>query len=319
MKVFSIKDSENLGLEVCEQLSNMRTSGDKVKLGLVSKTTFSDGEFEIIFDQSIRGEKVFIIASTNQSSENNLMETLQLIRSAKESSASEINVIMPYFGYARQDRRKGRGCITAKLVADMLEVAGASHVITIDIHAKQIQGFFNFPSDNIDGYGLMLPLIKKKIKSGEIKNPIICSPDAGGYQRAFEFTRRLDNVTQVGINKVRPKANVVGKMDLVGDVEGKDVIIVDDMIDTAGTLCKAVSYLKEKGATSVRACITHPVLSGNAYDNINTSELDELITTNTISKYDLGKISKEVTVVSCAPQISEIIFKLVNNLSLGNK
>lgn len=261
MKIFSIKDSETLATEICETISKI--SGEDIKLSEMTKTTFSDGEFETSLGETVRGDKVFIIASTNQSEENNLMELLQLIRSVKDSSAGEINVICPYFGYARQDRRNGRTCITAKLVADLIETAGADHIITIDIHATQIQGFFNFPSDNINGFRLMLPIIEDRIKSGEIENPVICSPDAGGYNRAFEFTKRL-GVSQVGINKIRPRANVVGSMELIGDVKGMDVIIVDDMIDTAGTLCKAVSYLKEMGANSVRSIITHPVLSGNA-------------------------------------------------------
>lgn len=315
MKIFSINDSKNLAKKICEDIS--RFEGQEVKLSKMSKNTFSDGEFETSLEETVRGDKVFIIGSTNQSDENNLMELLQLIRSVKDASANEINVISPYFGYARQDRRNGRTCITAKLIADLIEAAGADHIITIDIHASQIQGFFNFPSDNIDGFRLMLPIIEDKIKSGEIKNPIICSPDAGGFKRAFEFTRRLD-LSQVVINKTRPKANVVGRMELIGDVEDKDVIIVDDMIDTAGTMCKAVSYLKEMGANSVRACITHPVLSGNAYDNINKSEIDEFIITDSINKDDISEIDKDVTIVSSSEELAFVIINMNQGMSISS-
>jgi ribose-phosphate pyrophosphokinase len=315
MKIFSINDSKNLAKKICKDIS--RFEGEEVTLSKMTKNTFSDGEFETSLEETVRGDKVFIIGSTNQSDENNLMELLQLIRSVKDASANEINVICPYFGYARQDRRNGRTCITAKLVADLIESAGADHIITIDIHASQIQGFFNFPSDNIDGFRLMLPIIEDKIKSGEIKNPIICSPDAGGFKRAFEFTRRLD-LSQVVINKTRPKANVVGRMELIGDVEGKDVIIVDDMIDTAGTMCKAVSYLKEMGATSVRACITHPVLSGNAYNNINESEIDEFITTDSINKDDIFEIDKDITIVSSSEELAFVIINMNQGMSISS-
>lgn len=316
MKIFSIKDSETLAKNICKTISKLE--GTEVRLSKMEKTIYSDGEFETALGETVRGDKIFIIASTNQSDENNLMELLQLIRSVKDSSADEINVICPYFGYARQDRRNGRSCITAKLVADLIETAGADHIITLDIHATQIQGFFNFPSDNINGFRLMLPIIKEKIESGEIKDPLICSPDAGGYKRAFEFTKRLENVSQVGINKIRPRPNVVGKMELLGDVTGKDVIIVDDLIDTAGTLCKAVSYLKEMGASSVRAVITHPVLSGNAYNNINESDLDELITTDTIHKSDLGNISKKVTIVSSAEELAYVVINMDQGMSISS-
>jgi len=316
MKIFSIEDSKELAVKICESISKL--SGSDISLGKLTKTTFSDGEFEIIFNETIRGDDIFIVSSTNQSDGNNLMELLQTIRAAKESSASKVNVICPYYGYARQDRRKGRGCITSRLVADMIKISGADHIVTLDIHATQIQGFFDFPSDNINGFRLMLPLIQEKIESGEIKNPVICSPDAGGYQRAFEFTKRL-NISQVGINKTRPKPNIVGKMELAGDVNGKDVIIIDDMIDTAGTLCKAVSYLKEMGAVSVRSVITHPVLSGNSYDNINNSELDELIITDSIHKVDLHKINKKITVVSCANEMAYIILNMNHHKTISSK
>lgn len=233
-----------------------------------------------------------------------------MVRAAKDSNAKEVIVINPYYGFARQDRKvKDRTCITAKLTADLIKTAGATSIVTVDIHARQIQGFFDFPSDNIDGYRMLLPYLKETMTD----DTIICSPDQGGYVRASIFAKELDNLTMAVINKRRERPNEIASMELIGDVSGKDVVIIDDMIDTAGTLCKAVSYLKEEGAKSVRAIITHPVLSGNAFNNLNESELDELIISDTITKATNVQESLhgiKVTVISCAEEMSKVILAI---------
>lgn len=309
MKVFSTEESRVIANEICDIMN--------VELSKVEKEKFSDGEFAVALKETVRGNRVFIVGSTHQSNDNNnFMELLMLVRAAKDSNAKEVIVINPYYGFARQDRKvKDRTCITAKLVADLIKSAGATSIVTVDIHASQIQGFFDFPSDNIDGYRMLLPYLKETLT----EDTIICSPDQGGYVRASIFAKELDNLSMVVINKKRERPNEIASMELVGDVAGKDVVIIDDMIDTAGTLCKAVSYLKEEGAKSVRAIITHPVLSGNAFNNLNNSELDELIISNTIPKADSIQESLngiKVTVISCAPEMAKIIIAIDNNKTL---
>jgi len=312
MKIFSTEESMEIAEKICNKLN--------VKLSLVDKQKFSDGEFEVSLTETVRGDKVFIIGSTHQSKINdNFKELLMLIRATKDSNAKEIIVITPYYGFARQDRKtKDRSCITAKLDADLIQCAGATSIVTVDIHARQIQGFFNFPSDNIDGYRMFLPYLK----TFDIDNTIICSPDQGGYVRASNFAKRLDNMSMVVINKRRDRPNEISSMELVGEVDGKDIIIIDDMIDTAGTLVKAVSYLKDEGAKSVRAVITHPVLSGNAFENLNNSKLDELIISDTIpqSKKSINEQLNniKVTIISCSDAMSIIIDSIYYNKSLSN-
>jgi ribose-phosphate pyrophosphokinase len=309
MKIFSTEESRPIAKEICDILN--------VELSQVEKEKFSDGEFAISLKNTVRGDKVFIVGSSHQSKSNdNFMELLMMIRAAKDSNAKEVVVINPYYGFARQDRKvKDRTCITAKLNADLIKTSGATSIVTVDIHARQIQGFFDFPSDNIDGYRMLLPYLKETLTD----NTIICSPDQGGYVRASIFAKELDNLKMVVINKRRERPNEIASMELVGNVEGKDVVIIDDMIDTAGTLCKAVSYLKEEGAKSVRAIITHPVLSGNAFNNLNESELDELIVSNTIPKSEDIEESLhgiKVTVISCAPEMAKVIHAINENKSI---
>lgn len=309
MKIFSTEESRPIAKEICDKLN--------VELSQTEKEKFSDGEFAISLKSTVRGDKVFIVGSTHHSNDNdNFMELLMMVRAAKDSNAREIIVINPYYGFARQDRKvKERTCITAKLVADLIKSAGATSIVTVDIHASQIQGFFDFPSDNIDGYRMLLPYLEKTMTD----NTIICSPDQGGYVRASVFAKHLGNLSMVVINKKRERPNEIASMELVGSVMGKDVVIIDDMIDTAGTLCKAVSYLKEEGANSVRAIITHPVLSGNAFNNLNKSKLDELIISNTIPKAENVQESLhgiKVTVISCADEMAKVIDAINGNKTL---
>jgi ribose-phosphate pyrophosphokinase len=243
---------------------------------------FSDGEINVNITESVRGQDVFIIQPTCAPTNDNLMELLIIVDALKRSSAGTINAVIPYFGYARQDRKAApRVPISAKLVADMLERAGVQRVITIDLHAAQIQGFFNIPVDHLIGASLFVDYIKQK----NLPNPIIASPDVGGVARARSYAEKL-GYDLVIVDKKREKANESEVMNIIGEVEGRDVIILDDMVDTAGTLTKAADVLKAKGATSVMACCTHGVLSGPAFDRIEKSALDELVITDTIPGKD---------------------------------
>ena len=255
-------------------------------LGSVNYQQFSDGEMSPFIGESVRGHDVFIIQSTFAPAEN-FMELLLMIDAAKRASASTVNVIVPYFGYARQDRKdKPRVAIAAKLIANLLSAAGATRVMTCDLHADQIQGFFDIPVDHLDGNYIFVPYLK----SLNLSNIIFASPDVGGIKRARSFARFF-NADLVVCDKYRKEANKIEAMRLIGEVEGKDVILVDDLVDTGGTLCKAASLLKEKGASSVRAICTHPVLSGKAYENIQGSDLSELVVSDTIPlKQNISKI-----------------------------
>ena len=229
---------------------------------------FSDGEISIQIDESVRGKDVFIIQPTSAPANDTLMELLIITDALKRSSAKSINAIIPYFGYARQDRKAApRVPITAKLVANLIETSGIDRVVTMDLHAGQIQGFFDIPVDNLFGS----IIFRDYVKSKNFKNPIIASPDIGGVARARYFADQL-GLDMVIVDKKREKANESKVMNIIGDVTGKDVILIDDMVDTAGTMVKAAGMLKSKGATSVMACATHPVLSGKAYDNINNGD-----------------------------------------------
>ncbi|MFM8913236.1 MAG: ribose-phosphate pyrophosphokinase [Flammeovirgaceae bacterium] len=255
-------------------------------LGSVNYQQFSDGEMSPFIGESVRGHDVFIIQSTFAPAEN-FMELLLMIDAAKRASASTVNVIVPYFGYARQDRKdKPRVAIAAKLIANLLSAAGATRVMTCDLHADQIQGFFDIPVDHLDGNYIFVPYLK----SLNLSNIIFASPDVGGIKRARSFARFF-NADLVVCDKYRKEANKIEAMRLIGEVEGKDVILIDDLVDTGGTLCKAASLLKEKGASSVRAICTHPVLSGKAYENIQGSDLSELVVSDTIPlKQNISKI-----------------------------
>ncbi len=272
---------------------------------------FSDGEISVQITQSVRGQDVYIIQPTCAPTNDNLMELLIMIDALKRSSAKSINAVIPYYGYARQDRKAApRVPISAKFVADLLEKAGINRVVTIDLHAAQIQGFFNIPADNLFGSILFVNYIKSK----NLKNPIIASPDIGGVARARQYADKL-GYDLVIVDKKREKANESQVMNIIGDVKGKDVILVDDMVDTAGTLVKAAEVLKEKGANSVMACCTHGVLSGPAYERVANGVLDELVISDTIPT---KKNAKKITVLTASSIIGEAIRRIHNNESVNS-
>ena len=270
-------------------------------LGDAEVLQFSDGEFQPYYNESIRGCTVFIIQSTFPSSDN-LMELLMMIDAARRASAYKVIAVMPYFGWARQDRKdRPRVPIGAKLVANLLVAAGVDRIMTMDLHADQIQGFFDIPVDALYASGIFIPYIKNL----NIEDLSIASPDMGGAKRAHSYAKHLHAPIIIS-HKERAKANVVGSMTAIGDVEGRNVLIVDDMIDTAGTICMAADMLMDKGAKSVRAVITHPVLSGAAYERINASKLQEVIVTDTIPLNPEKDLSK-FTVLSVADIFAEVI------------
>ncbi len=283
------------------------------QLGKMDVLQFSDGEFQPEIKESVRGSFVFIIQSTPPPGDN-LMELLMMIDAAKRASADYIVAVIPYFGYARQDRKdRPRVGIAAKLVANLLTAAGADRVMTMDLHAGQIQGFFDIPLDHLNGSAIFLPYVEKQ----NWENLCFASPDVGSVKRARIYAQYF-NADMVICDKYRKKANEVAEMTLIGSVEGKDVVLVDDMIDTGGTLCNASHLLMEKGAKSVRALCTHAVLSGKAYENIEKSALSELIVTNTIP---LKKESKKIKVLSVAKLFAQAIrntheHKSINSLFL---
>jgi ribose-phosphate pyrophosphokinase len=298
----------------CTQSSDLASSIAKefgVEIGKVNFSRYSDGEFQPSFEESVRGTRVFIIGSTQPSSEN-LMEMLLMLDAAKRASARHITAVMPYFGWARQDRKdKPRAPIGAKLIAKLLETAGATRIITMDLHADQIQGFFEKPVDHLYASTLFLPYIK----SLNLDNITIASPDMGGSKRAYAYSKYLSSDVVI-CYKQREKANVISHMELIGDVKGKHVILVDDMVDTAGTLTTASDLMKERGALSVRAICTHAILSGNAYEKIEKSQMVELIVTDSIPP----KISHpKVKVLSCAPLFAQVMKNVHYNQSISSK
>jgi ribose-phosphate pyrophosphokinase len=268
-KIFACTQSQNLREKIAQAYG--------VKLGNVITSTYSDGEFQPSYEESIRGTRIFIIGSTNPGPEN-LMEMLLMIDAAKRASARHITAVLPYFGWARQDRKdKPRVPIAAKLVAKMIEAAGATRIITMDLHADQIQGFFEKPVDHLFASTIFLPYLR----SLNLENLTIASPDMGGSKRAYAYSKALESDVVI-CYKQRAKANIISHMELIGDVTGKNVVLVDDMVDTAGTLTKAADLMMERGALSVRAICTHPILSGRAYENVKNSKLEELIVTDSI-------------------------------------
>jgi ribose-phosphate pyrophosphokinase len=279
-------------------------------LGEVKYQQFSDGEMSPFIMESVRGHDVFIVQSTFAPSDN-FMELLLMIDAAKRASAENVNVIIPYFGYARQDRKdKPRVSIAAKLIANLLSAAGASRVMTFDLHADQIQGFFDIPVDHLDGNYIFVPYLK----SLGLTNIMFASPDVGGIKRARSFAKFFDAELAV-CDKYRKEANKVESMRLIGEVEGKDVVLVDDLVDTAGTICKAAALLKEKGARSVRAVCTHPVLSGSAYETIDASVLDEIAVTDTIP---LKQKTKKIKVLSVSDLFAKAIRKIHDHESVSS-
>ncbi len=272
---------------------------------------FSDGEINIKISESVRGKDVFIVQPTSAPVNGNLMELLIMVDALKRSSANSITAVVPYYGYARQDRKAApRVPITAKLVANLMETAGITRMVTVDLHASQIQGFFDIPVDNLYGAILFMDYIRAK----NFKNPIIASPDIGGVARARYFANKL-GLDMVIVDKRREKANESEVMNIIGEVKGKDVILIDDMVDTAGTMVKAASALKKLGATSVMACCTHPVLSGPAYERLEEGDLDELVVANTIP---MTKKCKKIKMLSTAPMLGEVIRRVQNNESVNS-
>ncbi len=301
-KVFSGTNSRYLAEKICQSLG--------CTLGNMNIQHFSDGEFSVSFEESIRGQHIYLVQSTFPTSDN-LMELLLMIDAAKRASAYKIIAVIPYFGWARQDRKdKPRVSIGAKLIADMLTVAGVDRIMTMDLHADQIQGFFNVPVDHLYASATFIPYIK----SLNLDNLVIASPDVGGSKRASSYSKHL-GVPMVLCHKTREKANVVGEMRIIGDVKGKNVIILDDMADTAGTLCKAANLMKENGALEVRAIVSHGVMSGNAVENINQSELTEIAFTDSIP-FDVKKCSK-VKILSIADLFARTIDKVQNHQSIS--
>ncbi len=302
IKLFTGNESRYLSEKIAENAG--------IKLGRSSCPRFADGEFEPCYEETIRGSFTFIIQSTFAPADN-LLELLLMVDAAKRASAYKIIAVIPYFGYARQDRKdRPRVSIGAKLVADMLSTAGIDRLITMDLHADQIQGFFNVPVDHLSAVALFIPHIQQM----GLKDIVVASPDTGGTKRANVFAKHL-GTDMVICHKTRTEANIVNSMTLIGDVENKDVIIVDDIIDTGGTIAKAADLMKAKGARSVRACATHAVLSGAALERLESSGLDEILLTDTIP---LHRHSEKITILSCAPIFADVIQKVFENKSISS-
>ena len=301
--VFSGTATRYLAEKICASLG--------CPLGNLQITRFSDGEFAVSYEESIRGRDVFLVQSTFPNSDN-LMEMLLMIDAAKRASARQIIAVMPYFGWARQDRKdKPRVSIGAKLVADLLSVAGIDRLITMDLHADQIQGFFDVPVDHLYGSGVILPYLA----SLNLENLCIASPDVGGAKRAKTFAKYLD-CPLVLCNKTRARANVIESMQIIGDVTGKDVVIVDDMVDTAGTITTAADLMKEAGARSVRACASHCVMSGPASERVQNSALEEIVFTDSIP---YSQRCAKVKQLSVADMFAETIRRVINNESISSQ
>lgn len=302
-KIFSGTNSRYLSENIAKNLG--------VTLGQMNIQHFADGEFEVSFEESIRGAEVYLIQSTFPNCDN-LMELLLMIDAAKRASAKSIIAVIPYFGWARQDRKdKPRVSIASKLVADLLSTAGIDRLITMDLHADQIQGFFDVPVDHLYASGVILPYLQ----SLKLKDMVIASPDVGGSKRANSYAKYL-GCPLVLCNKTRARANVVESMQIIGDVKDKNVIIVDDMVDTAGTITKAANIMKEAGAASVRACASHCVMSGPASDRVQQSELEEIVFTDSIPY--TNRCSK-VKQLSVADMFAETIRRVVENESISSQ
>ncbi|MBR5038763.1 MAG: ribose-phosphate pyrophosphokinase [Prevotella sp.] len=301
--VFSGTATKYLAERICQSLG--------CPLGKLIMTKFSDGEFAVSYEQSIRGRDVFLVQSTFPNSDN-LMELLLMIDAAKRASAKSINAVIPYFGWARQDRKdKPRVSIGAKLVADLLSVAGVHRVITMDLHADQIQGFFDIPVDHLYASGVILPYLQ----SLKLEDLVIASPDVGGSKRANTYAKFL-GVPLVLCNKTRARANVVATMQIIGDVKDKNVVIIDDMVDTAGTITKAADIMIEAGAKSVRACASHCVMSGPASDRVQNSSLEEIVFTDSIP---YTQRCPKVKQLSVADMFADTIRRVVENKSISDQ
>ncbi|NVK20944.1 MAG: ribose-phosphate pyrophosphokinase [Kangiellaceae bacterium] len=297
------------------ELANAISTYLNVPLGKVNANRFSDGECSVEILENVRGKDVFIIQSTCAPTNDNLMELIIMADALKRASAKRITAVVPYYGYARQDRRvrSARVPISAKVVADMIGGVGFDRVLTVDLHADQIQGFFNIPVDNV----YATPVLLDHIQANAGDNLMVVSPDVGGVVRARAIAKRLNDADLAIIDKRRPRANEVSVMNIIGDVTDRDCVIVDDMVDTAGTLCQAAQALKDHGARSVSAYATHPVLSGKAIDNLNNSNLDRLVVTNTIPLSDEAKGCDRVQVLSLAPLLGESIRRVNTEESIS--
>jgi ribose-phosphate pyrophosphokinase len=307
--VFSGNANRPLANAVCKELG--------IRMGKALIGRFSDGEVQVEIEENVRRQEVFVIQPTNAPSAENLVELLVLIDALKRASVSSITAVVPYFGYARQDRRprSARVPITAKVVAKMFSTIGADRVLTVDLHADQIQGFFDIPVDNVYASPLLLADIWR---AHGTDNLIVVSPDVGGVVRARAIAKRLDDADLAIIDKRRPRANVATVMNIIGDVEGKTCVLVDDIVDTAGTLCAAAAALKARGALKVVAYCTHPVLSGAAIDNITKSQLDELVVTDTIPLSEAAKACGRIRQLSVAELLAETIRRIAFGESVSS-
>jgi len=306
IRVFSGNANIELAKKICDNLG--------VQVGKANVTTFSDGETRVEINENVRGMDVFIIQSTCPPVSQTLMELLIMIDAMKRASADRITAVVPYYGYARQDRKVApRAPITAKLVADLITAAGANRVLSMDLHAGQIQGFFNIPVDNLFAKPVLLDYLKKHYT----ENTVVVSPDAGGVERARSFGKRLGASLAI-IDKRREGPNEAEAMNIIGDVKGKRVIILDDMVDTAGTVVQATSAMKKEEAIEVSVCCTHPVLSGPAIDRIEGSEIKEVLVTDTIPLNDRAKKCKKIKVLSVSGILSEAVRRIYYNDSVSS-
>ena len=307
LMVFSGNANPKLALSVVQHLN--------MPLGRAQVSRFSDGEVMVEINENVRGRDVFVLQSTCVPTNDNLMELMIMVDALKRASAGRITAAIPYFGYARQDRRprSARVAISAKVVANMLQAVGVHRVLTMDLHADQIQGFFDIPVDNI----YSLPILLEDIHKQNYVNPMVVSPDHGGVVRARSLAKRLECGLAI-IDKRRPKANVSEVMNIIGEVEGRTCIIMDDMVDTAGTLCKAATALKKEGASKVVAYCTHPVLSGGAVERVNRSDLDALVVTDTIPLRDDASASPRIRQLSVAELMAETIRRISNDDSVSS-
>ena len=307
MMVFTGNSNRDLAKKVASRLY--------LELGNAKVDKFSDGEVTVELNENVRGKDVFVLQSTCEPTNDNLMELLLIIDALRRASASRITAVVPYFGYARQDRRvrSARVPISSKVVADMMVSVGVDRVLTVDLHAEQIQGFFTCPVDNVYGS----PILNDDIVASNFKDVVVVSPDIGGVVRARAIAKQLDDADLAIIDKRRPRANESEVMNLIGDVEGRTAIMVDDMVDTAGTLCSAANALKERGATKVVAYCTHAVLSGKALENVRNSELDELVVTDTIPLSDGAKSVKKIRQLTIADLLAESIRRVSNEESIS--
>ena len=308
IKLFAGNATPELAKKISERLY--------ISLGDATVGRFSDGEIQVQINENVRGADVFIIQSTCAPTNDNLMELIVMVDALRRASAGRITAVVPYFGYARQDRRvrSARVPITAKVVADLLSTVGIDRLLTCDLHAEQIQGFFDVPVDNVFGSPVLLDDILKKT---DLVNPIVVSPDIGGVVRARAVAKLLNNTEMAIIDKRRPRANVSQVMHIIGDVADRDCILVDDMIDTGGTLCKAAEALKERGAKRVFAYATHPIFSGNAVNNLRNSVIDEVVVCDTIPLSDEIKALPNVRTLTLSGMLAEAIRRISNEESIS--